>query len=241
MPILQIVIIQACLKHPKRLFEKFDHKLNRQTQQDAWTEVINDLAGSGIFISDSKYLRKRVTNWVQRATALNDKLKMTGVGRQKPLTPFNELCLDFVRQAKGNTAVDYIASVPEPQGTDQRLAIITSNTNGTPSTSNTLPAELVQRKKKRKIESSSVSTNAMNVHDPVHWRQDLLKHIKETDEKISDLKEYYLFLRNIQIEKELGLSDKEIESLRNQVNPALNRYPRFATEFVEPENDENER
>lgn len=66
--IFQVAIIQACLKHPKRLFEKFDRNLDRHTQQDAWTEIINDLANSGIFISDTQYLRKRVSNWIQRAT-----------------------------------------------------------------------------------------------------------------------------------------------------------------------------
>lgn len=74
LPIFQVAIIQACLKHSKKLFEKFNRTLDRHTQQDAWTEVLNELADGGIFVSDTHYLRKRVTNWIQRATVRHFKI-----------------------------------------------------------------------------------------------------------------------------------------------------------------------
>lgn len=56
------------MKDPRKLFEKFDRCLNRQTQQNAWDNIITDLSRDEIFVPSGQYLRKRVTNWIQRAT-----------------------------------------------------------------------------------------------------------------------------------------------------------------------------
>lgn len=66
-----MTILQACMKDPKKLFEKFDRNLNRHTQQEAWDKIITDLSQNDIFVSNAQYLRKRVTNWIQRATVRN--------------------------------------------------------------------------------------------------------------------------------------------------------------------------
>lgn len=109
------------MEYAPKLFEKYNRNVNRTTQSQAWNDVITKLSDSDIFVSDQSYLRKRITNWLQRATVLvfklcfilidfavrndyfqaaSDKLKATGQGKQKPLTEFQLLCLQFLRLAK---------------------------------------------------------------------------------------------------------------------------------------------
>lgn len=54
-----------------KLFEKYNRKINRQTQTKAWTDIITKLADSEIFVPDHAYLRKRISNWIQRSTVLD--------------------------------------------------------------------------------------------------------------------------------------------------------------------------
>ena len=65
-----MVIMQTCMEHANKLFEKFNRKINRTTQQDAWNQVISKLAESAVLVPDAAYLRKRVANWLQRATVI---------------------------------------------------------------------------------------------------------------------------------------------------------------------------
>lgn len=51
-----------------KLFEKFNREVNRQTQFDSWNEVISRLSDTGIYVPGVGYLRKRIANWIQRAT-----------------------------------------------------------------------------------------------------------------------------------------------------------------------------
>lgn len=90
-----------CLKHAKSLYEKFSHDVSRKTQSGAWETVTENLREDGIHIPDSKHLKTNVTNWTRRATQLSDAAKQTGVGKQRKLTELQELCLSFVRAAKG--------------------------------------------------------------------------------------------------------------------------------------------
>lgn len=134
----------------------------------------------------------------------NDKMKMTGVGRQKPLSIFDQLCLGFVREAKRNTAVDYISSVPEPSGSDQVSLPVNRKANMNEVTAPPLLPEPECPKKKKKIERETGESSST-------WKKDFLDHVRTTDSsrieaelKIFGLKEYNLILRNMQIEKDLG-------------------------------------
>lgn len=141
-----------------------------------------------------------------------------------------ELCLSFVKEAKGNAAVDYITSVPEPQGTDSSLSVDPVTIDKLAVNRSKIPGPYKMTKK----------TERANEHAQISsWKQDFLSHIKETDEfrtsaelKIFELKEYNLVLRNMQLEQALGLNHKAIEDLRSTVNPSLNRYPRHTTEYL---------
>lgn len=90
-----------CMKHAKSLYEKFSHEVSRKTQSDAWETVAENLRKDGIQIHDSKHLKTNVSNWTRRATQLSDAAKQTGVGKQKKMSEFQELCLSFIRAAKG--------------------------------------------------------------------------------------------------------------------------------------------
>lgn len=162
---------------------------------------------------------------------------MTGIGKQKPLGEFNELCLSFVKEAKGNSAVDYISSVPEPGGSNEGSSSIRTTVNSQPP----LQDPTVPRPKKQK-KNETLTIRSMEKDSPVDstWKTELINHIKVTDESrvaaelnIFKLKEYNLILRNLQLERDLGLSQKGIENLRNDINPELNRYPHFSTDCVD--------
>lgn len=66
-----MVIISTCLEFSSKLFEKFDVKTSRHEQQDNWNQIITRLNHCGIFVSSPGYLRKRVLNWISRATVSN--------------------------------------------------------------------------------------------------------------------------------------------------------------------------
>lgn len=64
----QMIIIATCIEFGKKLFEKFDVKTGRHEQADNWNEVITKLSRVSIHVSSAAYLRKRVLNWIGRAT-----------------------------------------------------------------------------------------------------------------------------------------------------------------------------
>lgn len=64
----QMIIVSTCLEFATKLFEKFDAKVGRHEQQDKWNEIITRLNRSGIYVSSVAYLRKRILNWISRAT-----------------------------------------------------------------------------------------------------------------------------------------------------------------------------
>lgn len=97
----------------------------------------------------------------------NYEMKMTGVGRQKPLSIFDQLCLGFVREAKGNTAVDYISSVPEPSGSDQVSLPVNRKANMNEVTAPPLLPEPECPKKKKKIERETGESSST-------WKKDFL-------------------------------------------------------------------
>lgn len=100
-----------CIKHAKSLYEKFSHDVSRKTQSGAWEIVTENLRKDGIHIPDSKHLKTNVTNWTRRATQLNDAAKQTGVGKQKKLSELQELCLSFVRSAKGQYYFTFLLKI----------------------------------------------------------------------------------------------------------------------------------
>lgn len=55
------------MKNPGKLFEKFTHDVNRNTQKIAWDEVNNELAESGIYVKNIASLRQNINNWTRRA------------------------------------------------------------------------------------------------------------------------------------------------------------------------------
>lgn len=64
---IQVIILQACMQNPTKLFEKFTHNVNRNNQKDAWKNVAKFLAESGIYVKDIATLRKNIGNWTRRA------------------------------------------------------------------------------------------------------------------------------------------------------------------------------
>lgn len=63
-----MLIIQKCLKHADKLYEKFSQSVNRKTQMSKWQEVADELTSDGTAVSDVHKLKQNVTNWIRRAT-----------------------------------------------------------------------------------------------------------------------------------------------------------------------------
>lgn len=62
-----MIIMQTCHENPKKLFEKFNRDVNRNTQKEEWTKIYDRLVFDGINIENVDNLRKNVTNWTRRA------------------------------------------------------------------------------------------------------------------------------------------------------------------------------
>lgn len=62
-----MIIMQTCYQNPKKLFEKFNRDVNRNTQKEEWTKIYDELVSDGINIENVDNLRKNVTNWTRRA------------------------------------------------------------------------------------------------------------------------------------------------------------------------------
>lgn len=63
-----MVIVQTCMKHADKLYEKYSQNVDRKTQSMTWTTVLNELKDDGIFVSDVQKLKQNVSNWLRRAT-----------------------------------------------------------------------------------------------------------------------------------------------------------------------------
>lgn len=59
--------MQTCCKNPRKLYEKFNRDVNRNTQKEEWEKVSNEIIAAGIDAGGIKNLRKNVTNWTRRA------------------------------------------------------------------------------------------------------------------------------------------------------------------------------
>lgn len=66
-----MLILEKCLKHADKLYEKFSQTVNRKTQSNAWNDVANELKDEGISVPDIHKLKQNVSNWVNRATVCN--------------------------------------------------------------------------------------------------------------------------------------------------------------------------
>lgn len=185
---------------------------------------------------------------------MNDHLKMTGLGRQKQLSEFNQLCLEFIKKAKGcslstlsirlfitininsgsilkgNAAVEYIQSTPEPVGTDMPLAGGTKNAQGSEFSLESLPKPGTAKKRRTETQKENVPSN---------WKKEYFEHFKSTDQtrceaklQLISLKQYNFVLRNMELEKTLCLSQQQISTIRLSIDPDLNRYPTYSMEYV---------
>lgn len=127
---------------------------------------------------------------------------------------------------KGAAAVDYIESLPEPSGTN--VAAQSESSENRAIASENVPSVAKKRR------SLPVKENVPN------WRKDYFEHFKTTDQtrceaevQISRLKQYNLVLRNMQLERDLNLSQQDIYTIRLSINADLNDLPAFTTEYVE--------
>lgn len=59
--------MQTYCNNPKKLYEKFNRDVNRNTQKEEWEKIVLELGTAGINVVDIKNLRKNVTNWTRRA------------------------------------------------------------------------------------------------------------------------------------------------------------------------------
>lgn len=55
------------MENPTKLFEKFTHDVNRNTQKGAWDDIANSLADDGIYVKSIAMLRQNINNWTRRA------------------------------------------------------------------------------------------------------------------------------------------------------------------------------
>lgn len=59
-----MLIIQKCLKHADKLYEKFSQSVNRKTQMSKWQEVADELTSEGTAASDVHKLKQNVRHCV---------------------------------------------------------------------------------------------------------------------------------------------------------------------------------
>lgn len=59
--------MQICCKNPRKLYEKFNRDVNRNTQKEEWEMVSKEIVEAGIDVCSVKNLKKNVTNWTRRA------------------------------------------------------------------------------------------------------------------------------------------------------------------------------
>lgn len=157
---------------------------------------------------------------------MNDAAKQTGAGKQPPWTDFQNLCVSFVRSAKGNVAVDYIQPI-EASGNDH---VIDLEKN----------VALTSSKKKRKLSDDVKYERAHSKkHMPDLWKEKYFESITNNDEKLSsakikkiELESYHILLQSIILEKRLELSETEILGLRSAISSNLTKIPSYLSEIA---------
>lgn len=129
---------------------------------------------------------------------------MTGNGKKRPLSELNQLCLQFVRLAKGDTAVDYIGSVAEPTASDSVPKNLTQSLTGNrkPHASTRVP----KKENKKNLTSDEIPKTPTT-----SWKKEMFEKLILNDGEHlaiqtlqSHLKCYNLLLRNMELEKTLG-------------------------------------
>lgn len=137
-------------------------------------------------------------------------MKKTGVGKRKKLSAFENLCLDFVKSAKGGTAVDYITDA-EPSGSGDMAHIEDEDL-------------LPQPKRMKKTAEM--------------WKEKYFASIVNVEEKTSEagikaslLNAYHTLLQSIQLEETMHLTDIQINALRSTISPSLAEYPSYLSSY----------
>lgn len=140
------------------------------------------------------------------------------------MTELQNLCLSFVRNAKGNAAVDYIQSV-EASGSDQ--------------IKNVSKIEEPKTKKRRSSKDDNDERVYSKKHMPELWKEKYFQLMSNNDERLCnakirkiELESYHLLLQNIDLEKSMGLQAHEIYALRSEISPNLAKIPSYLTKIV---------
>lgn len=149
---------------------------------------------------------------------MSDKIKQTGSGKQKRLSEFNNLCLSFVRAAKGSAVVDYITTT-EPSGSSSAKQ---ANDNS----QSCEPKEPVAKRAKNADDDRELALFSDNFDDEQgqpnktskrkkysdDWKEKYFESIAKNEDVLcqtkavtSTMKSYNLLLNSIKLEKELGL------------------------------------
>lgn len=62
-----MIIMQTLFGAPEKLFEKYSHDVNRNTQRESWEKIALELTNAGIIVKDIVSLKTNVHNWTRRA------------------------------------------------------------------------------------------------------------------------------------------------------------------------------
>lgn len=65
--LIQMMIMQTCLKYADQLYEKYSLSVNRKTQSSAWANVATELNTESISVPNVLKLKQNVSNWIRRA------------------------------------------------------------------------------------------------------------------------------------------------------------------------------
>lgn len=157
--------------------------------------------------------------------AASDAAKQTGAGKQPKFTELQQLCLSFVRSAKGNAAVDYIQPI-EASGSDQVVELPEAETN------------TAAAKKRKSLNDDKNEGVYSKKHMVESWKEKYFESMTNNDDRLCkakirkiELESYNLLLKNISLERALDLRDHEIFALRSAISANLNEIPSYLSEF----------
>lgn len=149
-----------------------------------------------------------------------------------------------MRAAKGNATVDYVQSI-EPSGTDS-VCDLEQEMN-----SESIQIEISSEDRLRDVVDLETNKNRKldyNKNDRVYdkkqasesWKEKYFDQMTSNDNKLctaniqmAELKSYNLLLRNMDLEKSLGLTAPDIAGLRAVISPNLINLPSYLTNFVQ--------
>lgn len=129
-------------------------------------------------------------------------MKATGLGKQKNLSEFEDLCVSFVREAKGNEVIEGINNVVEPSATNTIDLTPTTTENVILSST---PYLRSANQKKRKHPSPVSTTKTDWREQYFQGAQALEKERHEAELKRVRLESYNLVLKNMTLEEQLGI------------------------------------